>query len=187
MHHLCKSYKEPKYQTWSASAVLNSQNLGFSIWSISVVSDPVDRYGQFLKFQKLYTRLILNLVRIVGPIWPRLQFLCLAYKRAATSNRQIFKFCIPKWTNFENHIKSWHTRKNVNFGLNRTFHVGRSRVCRFDLYDRYWNLLSKIGHFKKLQILCASSQFFWPCLKSQYFKWTYTGANRFCDPICLIN
>ena len=45
--------------------------------------------------------------------------------------------CGPITIIFGSVIQSWHTRLNINYGVNRKFHVLKNPVYRFDLYWRY--------------------------------------------------
>ena len=48
--------------------------------------------------------------------------------------------CAPMMTIFGSVIQSQHTSINIKFGGNRTFHVLKTAVYRFDLYGKYQTL-----------------------------------------------
>ena len=48
--------------------------------------------------------------------------------------------CLPMTIIFGSLIKSWYINLNIKFGVNRTLHVLKTTVYRFDLYGRYWTL-----------------------------------------------
>ena len=51
---------------------------------------------------------------------------------------------------FGNLVYSYHTILNIKFGVNRTFHVPKTPIYRFDLYESYQNLWTDIAHFQYL-------------------------------------
>ena len=56
--------------------------------------------------------------------------------------------CEPIWIVFRYYIKSHFTSLNINFNVNRTFHVKNSLIYRFDWYGRYQILWTDIAHFQ---------------------------------------
>ena len=56
--------------------------------------------------------------------------------------------CGPMTIIFGSVIQSQYTSLNVQFGVNRMFHVLKTPVYRFDLYGRYQILWTDIAHFQ---------------------------------------
>ena len=48
--------------------------------------------------------------------------------------------CGPMTIIFGSVIKSWYRSLKIQFGVNRTFYVLKTPVCRIDLYGRYRTL-----------------------------------------------
>ena len=46
--------------------------------------------------------------------------------------------------------KSYYISLNIKFGVNRTFHVLKTPVHRFDLYGRYRTLWTDDDHFRSV-------------------------------------
>ena len=55
--------------------------------------------------------------------------------------------CGPMTIIFSSVIESQYTSLNIKFGVNRTFHVLKTPVYRFDLYGRYETLLTDDDNF----------------------------------------
>ena len=53
-------------------------------------------------------------------------------------------------------IKSWYISVNIKFGVNRTFHVLKTPVYRFDYYGRY-----RFDYYGRYRILWTDEDNFW--------------------------
>ena len=73
-------------------------------------------------------------------MYSRQQFTDLTYMGATGPYR-------PMTIIFGGIIKSQYTSLNIKFGENRTFHVLKTTVYRFDLYGRYWTLFTDDDNF----------------------------------------
>ena len=74
--------------------------------------------------------------------------------------------CGPMTIIFDSVIQSQQTSLNIKFGVNRTFHVVKTPVYRFDLYERY-------------RILWTDDGYFWQCYLSYYRSLNIKfGVNR---------
>ena len=70
----------------------------------------------------------------------RPQFTDLTYMGGAGPGR-------PMTIIFGSIIYSWFISLNIKFGVNRTFHVVKTKVYRFDLYGRYQTLWTDDDNF----------------------------------------
>ena len=82
--------------------------------------------------------------------------------------------CRPMRLIFGSGIKSWYVSLNIKFGVNRTFHVLKTPVYRFDLYGRH-------------RTLWTDDDNFWYCYlelvyKPKYQIWSNSDVPRGQDP-----
>ena len=95
------------------------------------------------------------------------------------------RFCGPMTTIFGSVIQSQHTSLNIKFGVNRTFHVLKTPVYRFDLYGRYrtrwtdddnfWQCYLELVQKPKYQIWCESDV---PCAQDPSYRFDLYGRYR---------
>ena len=89
--------------------------------------------------------------------------------------------CLPMTINFGTVIQSQYTSLNIKFGVNRTFHVPKSLVYRFDLYGRHRTLLTDQNNFWQSYLELV------PCLsmypRSRYTGLVSMGGIRSCGPM----
>ena len=71
--------------------------------------------------------------------------------------------CGPMTMIFGSFIKSWYRSLNSHFGVNRTFHVLKTPVYRFDLYGRYRTLWTDDDNFWwcYLELAYKPKYYFW--------------------------
>ena len=73
--------------------------------------------------------------------------------------------CGPMTIIFGSFIQSQYTSLNIKFGVNRTFHMLKTSVYRFDLYGRY-------------RTLWTDDDYFWQCYLEFVYKPKY---HIWCD------
>ena len=120
-------------------------------------------------------------------MYSRKQFTDLTYMGATRP-------CGPMTTILGSVIQSQHTSLNIKFGVNRTFHVLKTTVYRFDLYGRYrtlwtnddnfWQCYLELVYKPKHLIWCASDV---PCTQVYRFdlygryQTLWTDDDNFCS------
>ena len=115
-------------------------------------------------------------------MWSRPQYTDLTYMRGTRP-------CAPMTITFSSVIQSYYISQTIKFSVNRTFHVLKTPVYRFDLYGRYrtlwtddynfWQCYLSLVYKPKYQLWCESDV---PS-KHQFTDLTNMGGNRFCRPI----
>ena len=82
-------------------------------------------------------------------------------------------------------IQSQHTSLNITFCVNRTFHVLKTLIYRFDLYgrcrtlwtddDNFWQCYKELAYKPKYQIWCESDV---PCAQDPVYRFDLYGRYR---------
>ena len=101
--------------------------------------------------------------------------------------------CAPMTIILGSVIQSQYTSLNIKFGVNRTFHVLKTPVYRFELYGRYRTRFTDDDKFgqcylelvykPKYQIWCETDV---PCAQAPITDLTYMGGTRPCGPMTII-
>ena len=90
--------------------------------------------------------------------------------------------CGPMTIIFGGIIKSQYTSLNIKFGVNRTFHVLKTTVYRFDLYGKYQTLWTDDDNFSQcyLELAYKPTYQFWcesdiPCTQDPSYRFDLYG------------